>query len=131
MVKRTRLSTLAHLAAALLEAEQARLRTAMARRTKVESRIADLDAAVTRQHQVISAELEAPVAGRVLDSWGTWADRRRMALNTDLAQERLACEDQRQIAMKAFGRAEALKTLQAKAADAAKLDARRRARKLD
>lgn len=120
------LDRLAHLAATILEAEQARLRAASRRRIDAEAKIADLDSAVARQHAVISAEIEAPVAGLVLDRWGGWADRLRMVLNAELARERAAWEEQRRATLKAFGRAEALRRLEAEAADKARLLARRR-----
>ncbi len=124
-----RLAALARLAVAAKEAEEVRLRAAGARRAVIEAKIAGLDAAVARQNAVIAAELEAPVAGPVLDRWGGWADRHRMALNTELARERAACEAQRIATLRAFGRAEALARVRADAATEARRDARRRDRR--
>jgi hypothetical protein len=120
-----KLDSLADLAHMVLEAEQMRLRQASERRRAAESRIEALDAAVARQHAVIAAELDAPVAGLVLDQWGAWAGRRRMALNTALAREHVSWEEQRQATFAAFGRAEALRRLRAKA----EAEARRKLRR--
>jgi len=128
-MKRKGLPALGEIAAALLEAERARLRAAGALRARAEAKVADLDAAVARQHAVIAAELEAPVAGRVLDRWGGWADRRRSVLTLNLARERAAWEQQRQATLWAFGRAEALKRLAAETAAEARRKARRDALK--
>lgn len=120
-----RLPALSRIAGALLDAELARLRARGAQAEATRGRIAALDAAVTRQHAVIAAELEAPVAGPVLDRWGGWADRRRAELNAGLARELAALEAQRQAAAAAFGRAEALRLI----AESNAAEARRKARR--
>lgn len=120
-----RLAELRHVASVLLEAELASLREAGDRRAATLARLQALDAAAARQHATIQAELEAPVAGRVLDRWGGWAERRRVALNTALAGETAAVEAQRSQAMKAFGREQALARIAAKAAAEARRKARR------
>lgn len=120
-----RLTELRHVASVLLEAELASLREAGDRRAATLARLQALDAAAARQHATIQAELEAPVAGRVLDRWGGWAERRRVALNTALAGETAAVEAQRSQAMKAFGREQALARIAAKAAAEARRKARR------
>lgn len=120
-----RLAELRRVAAALLEAELAALRQAGQRCDVTRSRIAELEAAAARQRAVIQAELEAPVAGPVLDRWGGWAERRRSALNTELAGQTAAFETRRGAALAAFGRDQALARI-ARMADA---EARRRARR--
>lgn len=120
-----RLAELRHVASVLLEAELASLREAGDRRAATLARLQALDAAAARQHATTQAELEAPVAGRVLDRWGGWAERRRVALNTALAGETAAVEAQRSQAMKAFGREQALARIAAKAAAEARRKARR------
>jgi len=120
-----RLPALARVAGALLDAELAELRARGAATEATRGRIAALDAAVARQHAAIAAELEAPVAGPVLDRWGGWADRRRAELNTALARELAALEAQRQAAAAAFGRAEALRLIAGRNAAEARRKARR------
>lgn len=113
-MKTQNLDKLRRLAEALLEQEQARLREIRRRQDATEAKISNLNTAIARQREVISAELEMPVAGPVFDRWGAWTDRRRMALNSELAQERVAWEEQRQTTLFNFGRAEALKQIEAK-----------------
>jgi hypothetical protein len=120
-----RLPALARIAGAVLDAELAELRARGAAAEAARGRIASLDAAVARQHAVIAAELEAPVAGPVLDRWGGWADRRRAELNAALTRELAALEAQRQAAAQAFGRAEALRLVAART----EAEARRKARR--
>ncbi len=120
-----RLAALTRIARALLEAELAELRARGAAAEASRGRIAALDAGVARQHAVIAAELEAPVAGPVLDRWGGWADRRRAELNAGLARELAALEAQRQAAATAFGRTEALRLIAGKADAEARQMARR------
>lgn len=122
-----RLPALRSAAGALLDAELARLRAQGTTVAALRAEIARLDAAVARQHAVIAAEIEAPVAGAVLDRWGGWADRRRAELNTRLARELAALEARRAAASRAFGRAEALRRIAEKAAVEARLKARRAA----
>ena len=121
----SRLPALSRIAGALLDAELARMRARGAAAETTRGRIAALDAAVARQHAAIAAELEAPVAGPVLDRWGGWADRRRADLNAALARDLAALEAQRQAAAAAFGRAEALRMIAEKAAAEARRKARR------
>ncbi len=118
---------LAALAAALLDARLASLKRRQADCAATAATIAALDAAQRRQVNVIAAELEAPVAGRVYDLWGSWVDRRRVALNMRLARERVAEANAVQDARVAFGRSEALRLISEDAAAAARTVARRRA----
>lgn len=111
-MKSKKLETLVQLSNMLLDAEQAKLSKAAAQCQSTRSKLSGLDVAVQRQNDVIAAELEAPVAGTVLDCWGAWAERQRFTLNTELAQQIAALEEQRQLARTAFGRAEALRGLQ-------------------
>lgn len=126
-----RVAALRRVAGALLDAELAELRARGAQVAATRDRIAALDAAVARQHRVIAAALEAPVAGPVLDRWGGWADRRRAELNATLARELAALEARRQAAAAAFGRAEALAMIAEKTAAEARRDARRRDRRAE
>lgn len=128
-MKSDKLQTLMDLSKTLLEVEQARLREAQSARTQVANKVSALNDAVSRQHDVIAAELEAPVAGPVLDQWGAWVDRKRMALNAELALKSSVWEEQRQTTLMTFGRLHALQKLHAKAHADTKQKARRHAAK--
>lgn len=106
-----KLAALVKISQMLLEAEQAKLSQAAGKCQSTRGKLSGLDNAVKRQNDVISKELEMPVAGPVLDLWGGWAERRRMTLNTELARQTVDLEEQRQNTQVAFGRAEALKNL--------------------
>ena len=121
-----RLADLRQIAGVLLEARLAVLRESSARHEATRARIGALDAAVARQHAAIAAELEAPVAGPVLDRWGSWAERRRSALNQALAAESQILETQRKGALFAFGRDEALRIVAERADAEARRAVRRR-----
>lgn len=121
------LAALRRIAETVLEAERARLAAAQARGKAAADAIDALDAAVRRQADVTAAELEAPVAGHVVDRFGAWAERRRAALNTTLAQERVRVETQRLATTEAFARAEALRRIEAASMHRAAQASRRRA----
>ena len=123
-----RLADLHRVAGALLDAELARLRAQGARAEALRGEITALDGAVARQHAVIADAFDAPLAGPVLDRWGSWADRRRAVLNTALARELAALEIRRRAAAEAFGRAEALRLILRKAEAGARRKTRRMGR---
>lgn len=121
-----KLEVLEKLSALIFEAEQTKLTNITACCNLTKSKIDDLDTAVRRQNDVIASELEAPIAGHVLDRWGAWAEIQRINLNTELAQQNVVLEEQRQKTLVAFGRSEALKTLQEKNRVQTRMKARRR-----
>lgn len=123
---RDRQGDLRHVAGLRLDAALAALRQAVAAADALAGRIAELDTAIARQHDLIAREMEAPVAGPVLDRWGAWAARERARLNGSLALARAEVDRQRLVAAEAFGRAEALRLIEAAEAQAARRLARRR-----
>ncbi len=125
-MKKDRRIALRQITDALLEAELAKLRRHQTACDEVRGRIDGLKDAVKRQHQIIAADLETPVSGPVLDRWGGWVDRKRHMLNAQLAHETMSLEVQRQTALKAFGRAEALRQIAKKESDAARQKSRRK-----
>jgi hypothetical protein len=126
-----RLGELQKIVAAQLEAELATLRERTAGAEESRARVAALDTAVARQQDEIAEVLEAHVAGAVFDRWGAWAERRRVALTADHARDLALAEVQRQTALKAFGRAEALRQVADEAGSAAARLRQRRARRSD
>ncbi len=128
-MNRRRMADLQKIVGAQLDAELAELRLRTVRAEAGRARIGALDTAVVRQQAEIAQGLEAHVAGPVYDRWGAWAERRRVALAIALASDLTLVEVQRVSALKAFGRAEALRQVADRANRDAVRQEQRRARR--
>lgn len=128
-MSRSRLEELAALARLVFEVELAALRARQDAVARTEARLADLDAAATRQAQIVAEALEAPVAGAVHGRWGAWAEVQRMELNRRLAQQRAEADACLQSARDAFGRCDAIRGALAAEVSRARQAARARCRR--
>ncbi|MHC0051971.1 hypothetical protein [Actibacterium sp. D379-3] len=102
---RERLAAMAQLTAMALDAALMRSRQASAARRGIKAQIDALDA--DRRRMAQSVEDPATRAGADL-LWLRWAEARRAALNKSLARSLVAEEEARRVAIRAFGRDQAL-----------------------
>lgn len=123
-MSRRQIESLMAMTRAILDSELAALRNVTARAAKIEAQISALDARRSVE-RATDADVDIPAEAQA-EIWRTWASREKARMNGQLAKVLSEREAQRLRTEHAFGRAEAIKSLDERRDIEARNIARRR-----